>query len=118
MSRRSVKVSFSHTQINSIVDAARLTSKADAEAGAGGAVAGAKRPRDGGDAMAELEAQAVAEMGLGAGAAAGGAGRGTALSGFVSAGVYQQGADKDKEGGTAAAPQQRKPAPVAGESSC
>ncbi|KAG2453740.1 hypothetical protein HYH02_001951 [Chlamydomonas schloesseri] len=111
---RSVKVSFSHTQINSIVDAARLTSKADAEAGAGGALAGAKRHRDGGDAMAELEAQAVAEMGLGAGAAAAGAGaRGTALSGFVSAGVYQQGADKDKEGGRAAAAQQRKPAPVA-----
>jgi pre-mRNA-splicing factor SYF1 len=105
--RRSVKVSFSHMQINSIVDAARITSRAEAEAGVGTSApgAGAKRQRDGGDAMAELEAEAVAAMGLGAG---GMSGR-TALSGFVSAGVIQQG--NDREGG---APGAKAKAPAAG----
>ncbi|KAG2493464.1 hypothetical protein HYH03_008281 [Edaphochlamys debaryana] len=99
---RSVKVSFSHMQINSIVDAARITSKAEAEAGMAAAAAGAKRPREGADAMAELEAEAVAAMGLGG---AEGVAKKPALSGFVSAGVYQQGGDdkdKGKEGGGAA----------------
>ncbi|GIL47375.1 hypothetical protein Vafri_4209 [Volvox africanus] len=99
---RSVKVSFSHTQINSIVDAARITSRAETEAGVGPG-AGSKRPREGGDAMAELEAEAVAAvaaMGLGAAAAAGAGSSGRiALSGFVSAGVIQQGSVKDAAAG-------------------
>ncbi|GFR43608.1 hypothetical protein Agub_g4705 [Astrephomene gubernaculifera] len=111
---RSVKVSFSHMQINSIVDAARITSRAEAEAGIGAAGAGgpgAKRAREGADAMAELEAEAVAAMGLGA--AAGGAGTAgrTALSGFVSAGIIQQGGEKD--GSAAGGQQQRKAAAAA-----
>ncbi|GLC45042.1 hypothetical protein PLESTB_001462400 [Pleodorina starrii] len=108
---RSVKVSFSHMQINSIVDAARITSRAEAEAGvAPGAGPGAKRPREGGDAMAELEAEAVAAMGLGGAGGAAPSGR-TALSGFVSAGVIQQGGDK--EGGAAGGKQEQRKAPAA-----
>ncbi len=111
-------------QINSIVDAARITSKAEADAGLGapgapgvpGGLGGAKRPREGGlDAMAELEAQAVAAMGLGAAAGLGaGAGAGGArpLSGFVSAGVIQQGGEKDGAG------KAQGKAPVAGAWAC
>ncbi|EFJ51030.1 hypothetical protein VOLCADRAFT_103670 [Volvox carteri f. nagariensis] len=104
---RSVKVSFSHMQINSIVDAARITSRAEAEAGVG---AGAKRAREGVDAMAELEAEAVAAMGLGAAAGGAGSSGRTALSGFVSAGVIQQGGEKDGTAADGAQPQRKAPA--------
>lgn len=96
-------------QINSIVDAARITSRAEAEAGMA-VGAGGKRPREGVDAMAELEAEAVAAMGLGAGGLAS-AGR-TALSGFVSAGVIQQGGEKDER--AAGGAQAKHKAPAAG----
>ena len=81
---RSVAASFAQMHIHSTAQVADLAAPAAAAEGAAAAAAAAA----GDDSMAALEAaaeEAAAVMQ-----------RGTKLSGFVSAGVIQQGADKDK----------------------
>lgn len=91
--QRSIAASFSHQQIQSVIDAGKLAAQIDAantKAGAASDAAAAGKRGRGGDAMAALEAEA-AETAADIDAQAKAAARGTALSGFVSAGVIQQG---------------------------
>jgi hypothetical protein len=110
---RSVAASYAQMHIDSATQIATLTAPG---AGAGGdaaaaAAGGGKRPREDvgalGDSMEALEAAAEA-----AAAAAGG---GTRVSGFVSAGIIQQG--QDQEGGLKQPGQEQQPA-GAGEFAC
>jgi pre-mRNA-splicing factor SYF1 len=109
---RSVAASYAQMHIDSATQIATLTAPgagagADAAAGAGGG----KRPReDGGAAGDSMEAlEAAAE------AAAAAAGGGTRVSGFVSAGIIQQG--QDQEGGLKQPGQEQQPG-GAGEFAC
>jgi len=88
--QRSVAASYSHVQLQSTIDAAKLAQQIpqDLEDGSG-----AKRTRADFDSMAALEEQAMQQEAAAAAAAA----PRTALSGFVSAGVIQQGQDQSKD---------------------
>eukprot|EP00200_Dunaliella_tertiolecta_P010820 CAMPEP_0202386768 /NCGR_PEP_ID=MMETSP1127-20130417/68372_1 /ASSEMBLY_ACC=CAM_ASM_000462 /TAXON_ID=3047 /ORGANISM="Dunaliella tertiolecta, Strain CCMP1320" /LENGTH=927 /DNA_ID=CAMNT_0048987473 /DNA_START=101 /DNA_END=2884 /DNA_ORIENTATION=- len=93
--QRSVAASYSHTQVQSVVDSVRVAESMRERAAAG-------QPMD---AMAALEAEANASISADAAAAD----KGRALPGFVSAGVIQQGQQQEGpsgKGGAAANPEE------------
>ncbi|KAF5830373.1 protein prenylyltransferase [Dunaliella salina] len=83
--QRSVAASYSHTQVQSVMDTVRVAESMRERAAAG-------QPMD---AMAALEAEANASMSADAAAAE----KSRALPGFVSAGVIQQGQQQGGPGG-------------------
>jgi len=89
--RRSIAASYSHVQVQSTIDAAKLAAQINSGVDDEALLNGGKRARVGAgglDAMAAMEAEA-----LQAEAAAQAAPSRAALPGFVSAGVIQQGKD-------------------------
>lgn len=93
--QRSIAASYSHVQLQSSIDAAKVAAQlakdpSGGQEGLGGSGVGSKRPRAAADAMALMEEEALAAMEEDEAARAQKAPR-TALAGFVSAGVIQQG---------------------------